>query len=80
MLCKESGFKPGILHGILSDCHIYENQIDQAKLQINRIVKELPTMEITGTGKFNIYNWRHDLIELKDYNPHPKIDFGPVAV
>ena len=80
LLCKESGFKPGILHGTLSDCHIYENQIDQAKHQINRIAKQLPTMDIVGTGDFNIYNWRHDLIELKNYNPHPKIDFGPVAV
>ena len=80
LLCKESGFKPGILHGTLSDCHIYENQLDQAKLQMNRIARELPTMHIGGTGDFNIYNWRHDLIKLENYNPYPKIDFGPAAV
>ena len=80
LLCKESGFKPGILHGTLSDCHIYENQIDQAKLQMNRIPRELPTMDIGGTGEFNVYNWRHDLIKLENYNPYPKIDFGPAAV
>ena len=80
LLCKESGFKPGILHGTLSDCHIYENQIDQAKLQMNRLPRELPTMDIGGTGEFNVYNWRHDLIKLENYNPYPKIDFGPAAV
>ena len=80
LLCQESGFKPGILHGTLSDCHIYENQIDQAKLQMNRIARALPTMHIGGTGDFNIYNWRHDLIKLENYNPYSKIDFGPAAV
>ena len=37
-------------------------------------------MHIGGTGDFNIYNWRHDLIKLENYNPYPKIDFGPAAV
>ena len=80
LLCKETGFEPGILHGTLSDCHIYENQIEKAEEQLDRIPRSLPTMNVRGTGEFNIYKWRHDLIDLKNYNPYPKIDFGPVAV
>lgn len=80
LLCKETGFEPGILHGTLSDCHIYENQIEKAEEQLDRIPRSLPTMNVRGTGEFNVYNWRHDLIDLKNYNPYPKIDFGPVAV
>lgn len=79
LLCKESGLKAGELVGVLEDCHIYENQIDGAKEQIRRKPRQLPQLKITGEP-FDIFNWTHEDFELVGYDPHPKIDFGAVAV
>lgn len=77
ILAKESGLRPGNLSGMLVDCHIYENQIDGAKEQIERQPKTLPTVYITSDG---IWDWDHTKFRLENYNPCEKIDFGKVAV
>lgn len=79
LLCKESCLKPGMLSGTLADCHIYENHIPGAKEQMLREPRQLPKLEIKG-DKFDIFKWDHTQLSLVDYNPHPKIDFGGVAV
>ena len=78
LLANEAGVKPGILQGTLADCHIYDNQIDAAREQLTRNPKPLPTVDV-GKHSF-IYDWSSDDAILKNYDPHPKIDFGPVAV
>jgi len=82
LLCREANLIPGELVGILEDCHIYENQIDGAKEQLSRSPLALPTVGllVPVESDFNIFNWTHNDIEILDYNSHPKIDFGPVAV
>ena len=77
LLANEAGLKPGILQGTLADCHIYENQIDGAKEQLLRDPRKLPTVKM---GHTFIHDWSSEDISLVDYNPHPKINFGPVAV
>ena len=58
--------------------HIYENQIEGAKEQIIRKPKSLPTVDV---GKFScIYDWNSGNAILNNYNPHPKINFGSIAV
>lgn len=82
ILCKESGLKPGYLTGILWDCHIYENHMEQIKEQISRTPYSLPTLEILSTGengKFNIFDWTYKHYKLNNYNSHPRIQ-APVAV
>ena len=46
LLCKEFNFKPGNLIGQLGDCHLYNNHLDQAKLQLSRNFKNLPVVEV----------------------------------
>ena len=77
LLANEAGLKPGILQGTLADCHIYENQIDGAKEQLLRDPRKLPTVKM---GHTFIHEWSSEDMSLVDYNPHPKINFGPVAV
>ena len=77
LLANEAGLKPGILQGTLADCHIYENQIDGAKEQLLRYPRKLPTVKM---GHTFIHDWSSEDIALVDYDPHPKINFGPVAV
>lgn len=78
LLAKEGNLRPGELVGILEDCHLYDNQIEGAKIQIKRTPLKLPTVELTHKG--DIFNWTHEDIILKDYRCHDKIDFGKITV
>ena len=80
LLCKESNMIPGELVGILSDCHIYENQITNIKKQIKRPPFSLPSVEITSDKEFNIFHWTHKDFVLSDYQHHPSLKLGEVAV
>jgi thymidylate synthase len=81
LLCKESNLKPGNLTGLLADCHIYENHIDQAQEQLLRDPHDLPTITIPdnitlddGSQKpYNIFDWTHKNYTLSNYYPHPHI-------
>jgi len=78
LLAKEANLKPGILQGTFADCHIYENQIEGAKEQILRNPNPLPTVDV---GQFPcIYDWNGCDTILNNYKPHPKINFGSIAV
>ena len=78
LLAHESGLTPGILQGTFADCHIYENQIEGAKAQVLRKPRDLPMVDL---GRFPcIYDWSSQHAALDHYNPHPKINFGSIAV
>jgi thymidylate synthase len=77
LLAKESGLKPGILTGFLSDVHIYENHIEGAKLQIQRIPKPLPRLKFK---KFSsIFDWTAQDCEIEGYEYYDKIQFDIVV-
>ena len=75
LLCKEANMKPGNLSGMLCDCHIYENHIEQCKLQLSRTPKEQPKLEVTGSddAPFDIFSWVHKDFNLTNYHPCEKI-------
>jgi thymidylate synthase len=77
LIAKETGYNPGTLIGYFGSCHIYENQLDAVKEQLQRTPKELPTIEITNWN--GIWNWKNTDFELKNYNPDPSIK-APIAV
>ena len=78
LLAKEANLEPGTLQGTFADCHIYENQIEGAKEQILRSPNPLPTVDV---GNFPcIYDWNSSNAVLNNYKPHPKINFGSIAV
>lgn len=62
----------------LGDAHLYNNHIEQAKLQLSRDTKTLPVMEINPEVK-DIFSFRFEDFNLKNYEPHPHIK-GAVAV
>lgn len=77
LLCAHSGLKPGKISATFCDCHIYENHIDKAREQFKREPFDLPNFIVPEES---IYEWNHNKFELQNYNYHPKIDFGGVAV
>jgi len=79
MLAEGNGYKAGQLIGQLGDCHIYNNHIDQVKLQLSREFKTLPTLDLSfglkiqeGANDF-IFIPSKSMFKLNNYDPHPGI-------
>ncbi len=54
------------------DVHLYSNHLEQAKLQLTRAPRALPTMNINPKIK-NIEDFTIEDFELVNYDPHPHI-------
>lgn len=63
----------------LGDAHIYNNHIEPAKLQLERIPKKLPIVKINPNVK-NIDDFTIDDFELIGYNPDPHIKADLVII
>ncbi|MGB1121162.1 MAG: thymidylate synthase [Saprospiraceae bacterium] len=60
------------------DAHLYLNHLEQAKLQLSREPRELPTMWINPEVN-NIFDFKYEDFKLENYNPHPTIK-APISV
>jgi len=60
------------------DAHIYSNHFEQAKLQLSRDTRPLPTMKINPDVK-DIFSFTFEDFTLEGYDPHPHIK-APVAI
>ncbi|MCX6209129.1 MAG: thymidylate synthase [Bacteroidetes bacterium] len=60
------------------DVHLYNNHIEQAKLQLTRTPYPLPTMQLNKNVK-DIFNFKFEDFTLENYQAHPHIK-GIVAV
>jgi len=78
MVAQVCGLEYGDFIHTLGDAHLYNNHIEQAKLQLSRDPKKLPVMEINPEVK-NIFDFKFEDFTLKDYEAHPHIK-GVVAV
>ena len=56
----------------LGDAHLYSNHLDQAKLQLERDFRPLPTMKINSNVK-DLFEFKFEDFELLNYDPHPHI-------
>jgi thymidylate synthase len=79
MIAREVNMMPEHLIGHLGDTHLYNNHIEQAKEQLSRTPKELPTLKMSSGHNFRAaLAGKADEIELSDfillgYEPHPTI-------
>ena len=78
MIAQVCGLEPGEFIHTFGDVHLYNNHLEQAKLQLSRDPHPLPTMHINPNVK-DIFNFEFEDFELKDYVAHPHIK-GAVAV
>jgi thymidylate synthase len=60
------------------DVHLYNNHIEQAKLQLSRISFELPTLKINPAVK-DIFSFDFSDFTIENYQCHPGIK-APVAI
>lgn len=78
MVAQVCGLKAGEFVHTFGDAHIYSNHLEQAKLQLSRELRPLPTMNINPQVK-DIFGFSFEDFELLNYDPHPHIK-APVAV
>ncbi len=78
MIAQVVGLKPGDFVHTLGDAHLYSNHLEQAKLQLSREPRPLPTMRINPDVK-DIFAFTFEDFTLEGYDPHPHIA-APVAV
>ena len=72
MIAQVCNLEVGDFVHTLGDTHLYLNHLDQAKIQLKRIPKELPTMKINPKIK-NIDDFKFEDFELVNYTPDPHI-------
>ncbi|MBL7958370.1 MAG: thymidylate synthase [Flavobacteriales bacterium] len=72
IVAQVCGLKPGEFVHSFGDVHLYNNHIEQAKLQLTREPRPLPKMELDATVK-DLFAFRYEHFTLKDYDPHPHI-------
>lgn len=72
MIAQVCDLEPGEFVHTFGDVHLYNNHLEQAKLQLGREPRPLPQMVINPDVK-NIFEFEFEDFGLKNYNPHPHI-------
>ena len=78
MVAQACGLGYGDFVHTLGDAHIYNNHVEQCRLQLTREPKPLPRMEL-NPAKRSIFDFDYDDFKLVGYDPHPHIK-GEVSV
>ncbi|MGB1451441.1 MAG: thymidylate synthase [Marinirhabdus sp.] len=78
MIAQVCGYRAGDFIHTFGDAHIYNNHMQQIKLQLSRNHKNLPKMLLNPKVK-DIFDFTFNDFKLVDYNFHPPIK-GSVAV
>jgi thymidylate synthase len=78
MVAHVCDLEPGDFIHTFGDAHLYSNHLEQAKEQLTRTTRPLPTMKIDSSIK-DIFGFKYEHFELEDYDPAPHIK-APVAV
>ncbi len=78
MVAQVCGLKAGDFVHTFGDAHLYNNHFEQAKLQLERDPRPLPSMKL-NPDVTSIFDFRFGDFTLEHYDPHPSIK-APIAV
>ncbi|WP_332671571.1 thymidylate synthase [Aromatoleum sp.] len=72
MVAQVCELAPGDFVWTGGDCHLYLNHLEQAKLQLGRAPRPLPSMRLNPEVR-DIFAFRFEDFALESYDPHPHI-------
>jgi len=72
MVAQVTGLKPGDFVHTFGDVHLYLNHLDQAREQLKREPRKLPTLRL-NPEVHRIFDFVYGDFELRDYDPHAPI-------
>ena len=72
MLAQVCGYEPREFIHTFGDLHLYSNHLEQAREQLTRTPRALPTMRL-DPGVTQLENFRFEHFQLEGYDPHPHI-------
>ena len=78
MIAQVCGLKLGDFVHTFGDTHLYTNHLEQARAQLSRGPRTMPTMRLNPNVK-NLFDFQYEDFTLENYDPHPAIK-APVAV
>jgi thymidylate synthase len=78
MVAHVCDLQPGDFVHTFGDLHLYSNHLDQAKEQLSREPRKLPTVRVNPAVK-DIFGFKFEDFEVVGYDPHPAIK-APIAV
>jgi thymidylate synthase len=78
MVAQVCGLKAGDFVHTFGDTHLYLNHLEQAREQLSRSPRRLPTMRLNPAVK-DLFAFRYEDFTLENYDAHPAIR-APIAV
>ena len=72
MVAQVTGLEAGEFIHTLGDAHLYSNHLEQARLQLTREERPLPTLKLNPAVK-DLFAFTYEDITLENYDPHPAI-------
>jgi thymidylate synthase len=78
MVAQVCGLAPGDFVHTLGDAHLYRNHLEQARLQLTREPRPLPSMTL-NPARTSLFDFASEDFTLAGYDPHPAIK-APIAV
>jgi thymidylate synthase len=72
MLAQQTGLEPGDFVWTGGDCHLYSNHLEQAREQLSRDTRPLPTLTLLRRPS-DIGDYAQEDFEISGYDPHPHI-------
>ena len=73
MLADVCDLTPGTFIHTMGDAHVYLDHVDALKIQLERIPRDFPDLNILDHHEGSIDGWKAEDFEIKGYKPHASI-------